>query len=166
MLYGLERTSSRLADTFITPPLDVATLRKELKDIRNECRALHRIGSATQELFEPQRRLGVRGRVGGGPRPSEQRGVRGIGSGAQHVEARSLLRHPQPANVDHGLLRCPGRLVVLPRFDTIDGRAFGQVHRVAALDGEPIHADAGAHGGQCSRLRPRISVRRSGPANS
>jgi hypothetical protein len=42
MLDGLERTSSRLANTINTPPLDVATLRKELQEIRDEARALHR----------------------------------------------------------------------------------------------------------------------------
>jgi hypothetical protein len=42
MLDGLERTSARLADTINTPPLDVATLRKELQEIRAEGRALHR----------------------------------------------------------------------------------------------------------------------------
>ena len=40
MLDGLERTSSRLAGTINTPPLDVATLRKEWQEIRNEARAL------------------------------------------------------------------------------------------------------------------------------
>jgi hypothetical protein len=40
MLDGLERTSSRLAETINTPPLDVATLRQELAAIRQEARAI------------------------------------------------------------------------------------------------------------------------------
>jgi hypothetical protein len=40
MLDGLERTSSRLAATFNTPPLDVAGLRKEWEAIREEARGL------------------------------------------------------------------------------------------------------------------------------
>jgi hypothetical protein len=40
LLDGLEKTSSRLAETFNTPPLDVAGLRQEWAAIRNEARAL------------------------------------------------------------------------------------------------------------------------------
>jgi hypothetical protein len=40
MLDGLERTSSRLAATINAPPLDVAGLRKEWNDIRQEARRL------------------------------------------------------------------------------------------------------------------------------
>lgn len=40
LLDGLERTSSRLAETFNTPPLDVAGLRQEWAAIRNEARGL------------------------------------------------------------------------------------------------------------------------------
>lgn len=40
MLDGLERTSSRLAATLNTPPLDVAGLRKEWEAIREEARSL------------------------------------------------------------------------------------------------------------------------------
>lgn len=40
MLDGLERTSSRVAATFNTPPLDVAGLRKEWEEIRHEARSL------------------------------------------------------------------------------------------------------------------------------
>jgi len=40
MLDGLERTSSRLAATINTPPLDVAGLRKEWEDIREQARGL------------------------------------------------------------------------------------------------------------------------------
>jgi hypothetical protein len=40
LLDGLERTSSRLATTINTPPLDVAGLRKEWKAIRDEARGL------------------------------------------------------------------------------------------------------------------------------
>ena len=40
MLDGLERTSSRLAATINTPPLDVAGLRKEWEDLREEARRL------------------------------------------------------------------------------------------------------------------------------
>ncbi len=41
LLDGLERTSSRLAATVNTPPLDVAGLRKEWDAIRTEARSLH-----------------------------------------------------------------------------------------------------------------------------
>ena len=40
MLDGLERTSSRLASTINTPPLDVATLRSDWEGIRREARTL------------------------------------------------------------------------------------------------------------------------------
>jgi hypothetical protein len=40
LLDGLEKTSSRLAATFNTPPLDVAGLRKEWADLRTEARSL------------------------------------------------------------------------------------------------------------------------------
>jgi hypothetical protein len=40
LLDGLERTSSRLAATVNTPPLDVASLRKEWAEIREEARSL------------------------------------------------------------------------------------------------------------------------------
>jgi len=40
MLDGLERTSSRLAATINTPPLDVAGLRKEWREIRDAARTL------------------------------------------------------------------------------------------------------------------------------
>jgi hypothetical protein len=40
MLDGLEHTSSRLAESVNTPPLDVATLRKEWQELREEARAL------------------------------------------------------------------------------------------------------------------------------
>lgn len=41
MLDGLERTSSRLAATVNTPPLDVAGLRKEWEALREDARGLH-----------------------------------------------------------------------------------------------------------------------------
>jgi hypothetical protein len=40
LLDGLEKTSSRLAETFNTPPLDVAGLRKEWDAIRSEARGM------------------------------------------------------------------------------------------------------------------------------
>jgi hypothetical protein len=40
ILDGLEHTSSRLAETINTPPLDVPTLRQELKALREEARGL------------------------------------------------------------------------------------------------------------------------------
>ncbi len=49
LLDGLEKTSSRLAETFNTPPLDVAGLRSEWAAIRDEARALK-----PKELPSPQ----------------------------------------------------------------------------------------------------------------
>ena len=46
MLDGLERTSSRLATTINTPPLDVASLRQEWQALRDESRALQTQRSA------------------------------------------------------------------------------------------------------------------------
>jgi len=40
LLDGLEKTSSRLAATFNTPPLDVASLRQEWADLRTQARSL------------------------------------------------------------------------------------------------------------------------------
>ena len=66
LLDGLERTSSRLAETFNTPPLDVDGLRKEWAAIRNEARSLkpaqlpppQMIDSQWQELKQESTRQG------------------------------------------------------------------------------------------------------------
>jgi hypothetical protein len=58
ILDGLERTSGRLAETINTPPLDVASLRKEWADIRQEARrippsklpSMERLWSSWREL--------------------------------------------------------------------------------------------------------------------
>lgn len=58
ILDGLERTSGRLAETINTPPLDVATLRKEWAEIRQEARrippsklpSMERLWSSWREL--------------------------------------------------------------------------------------------------------------------
>jgi hypothetical protein len=49
LLDGLERTSGRLAATVNTPPLDVATLRQELRALREESRALQPTSLPTGE---------------------------------------------------------------------------------------------------------------------
>jgi hypothetical protein len=46
MLDGLERTSSRLASTINTPPLDVPALREEWRAIRENARGLHSFDSS------------------------------------------------------------------------------------------------------------------------
>jgi hypothetical protein len=51
MLDGLERTSSRLAATINTPPLDVAGLRKEWQAIREDARALPPAGLPSREAI-------------------------------------------------------------------------------------------------------------------
>ena len=51
MLDGLERTSSRLAETFNTPPLDVPTLRTELQAIRVEARRLQPASLPSRETI-------------------------------------------------------------------------------------------------------------------
>ena len=51
MLDGLERTSSRLADTFNTPPLDVPTLRNEWQAIREEARRLQPASLPSRETI-------------------------------------------------------------------------------------------------------------------
>ena len=51
MLDGLERTSSRLAATINTPPLDVAGLRKEWEAIRNEARSLEPASLPSRETI-------------------------------------------------------------------------------------------------------------------
>jgi hypothetical protein len=56
MLDGLERTSSRVAATINTPPLDVAALRREWEDIRHEARSLQ------PDSFLPARRSARCGR--------------------------------------------------------------------------------------------------------
>ena len=66
LLDGLEKTSSRLAETFNTPPLDVAGLRKEWAAIRSEARGLKPtqlpspklIGDQWEELKEESTRQG------------------------------------------------------------------------------------------------------------
>ena len=66
LLDGLERTSSRLAETFNTPPLDVAGLRNEWAALRSEARALKpaelpspkRISSQWDALKEESARQG------------------------------------------------------------------------------------------------------------
>ena len=51
LLDGLERTSSRLAATINTPPLDVAGLRKEWDAIRTEARALQPASLPSRETI-------------------------------------------------------------------------------------------------------------------
>ena len=51
MLEGLERTSSRLAATINTPPLDVVGLRKEWEAIRTEARALQPTSLPSRETI-------------------------------------------------------------------------------------------------------------------
>ena len=51
LLDGLERTSSRLAATINTPPLDVAGLRKEWDAIRKEARALQPASLPSRETI-------------------------------------------------------------------------------------------------------------------
>jgi hypothetical protein len=51
MLDGLERTSSRLAATINTPPLDVAGLRKEWKAIREDARGLQPASFPSQDTI-------------------------------------------------------------------------------------------------------------------
>jgi hypothetical protein len=51
MLDGLERTSSRLAATINTPPLDVAGLRKEWKAIREDARSLQPASFPSQDTI-------------------------------------------------------------------------------------------------------------------
>ncbi len=51
LLDGLERTSSRLAGTINTPPLDVASLRKEWHDLREEARSLQPQGLPARETI-------------------------------------------------------------------------------------------------------------------
>jgi hypothetical protein len=66
LLDGLEKTSSRLAETFNTPPLDVAGLRAEWAAIRHEAQALNPgelpspklIGSQWEALKEESARQG------------------------------------------------------------------------------------------------------------
>lgn len=66
LLDGLEKTSSRLAETFNTPPLDVAGLRKEWAAIRSEAKALEPaelpspkvIGDQWEELKQESARQG------------------------------------------------------------------------------------------------------------
>lgn len=51
VLDGLERTSSRLAATINTPPLDVAGLRKEWATLREEARSLPRTSLPSRETI-------------------------------------------------------------------------------------------------------------------
>jgi hypothetical protein len=51
LLDGLERTSSRLATTINTPPLDVAGLRREWEAIREEARGLPPAGLPSREAI-------------------------------------------------------------------------------------------------------------------
>jgi hypothetical protein len=51
MLDGLERTSSRLAETINTPPLDVAGLREEWQAIREEARKLQPASLPSRETI-------------------------------------------------------------------------------------------------------------------
>jgi hypothetical protein len=52
LLDGLERTSSRLADTINTPPLDVAGLRKEWDAIRADARNLQAASFPSRETID------------------------------------------------------------------------------------------------------------------
>ena len=54
MLNGLEKTSSRLAETFNTPPLDVAALRKEWAAIRESARTVKPDDLPSHQLISKQ----------------------------------------------------------------------------------------------------------------
>ena len=54
LLDGLERTSSRLAETFNTPPLDVDGPRKEWTAIRNEARSLKPVELPPPQVIDNQ----------------------------------------------------------------------------------------------------------------
>jgi hypothetical protein len=54
LLDGLEKTSSRLAETFNTPPLDVAELRKEWAAIRTEASQLRPVALPSPRLIGDQ----------------------------------------------------------------------------------------------------------------
>jgi hypothetical protein len=54
LLDGLEKTSSRLAETFNTPPLDVAGLRKEWDAIRSEARGMKPEQLPSPEVIDDQ----------------------------------------------------------------------------------------------------------------
>jgi len=54
LLDGLEKTSSRLAETINTPPLDVAGLRKEWAAIRSEARGLKAIDLPSPKVIGDQ----------------------------------------------------------------------------------------------------------------
>jgi hypothetical protein len=58
ILDGLERTSSRLAATVNTPPLDVPTLRKEWQAIREEARSLQPASLPSGETMSESERQG------------------------------------------------------------------------------------------------------------
>lgn len=51
MLDGLERTSSRLAATINTPPLDIPGLRREWEAVRHEARGLHSVGLPSRDAI-------------------------------------------------------------------------------------------------------------------
>ena len=93
LLDGLERTSSRMASTVNTPPLDVAGLRREWHAIRQEARALTPAKSAFG---------GGRDRPLGAPanrgRPSGDVGIRslvddGRVGGPQRARPRAMALH-------------------------------------------------------------------------
>jgi hypothetical protein len=54
MLDGLEKTSSRLADTFNAPPLDIAGLRVEWAEIRDRARRIRPMELPAPELIDSQ----------------------------------------------------------------------------------------------------------------
>jgi hypothetical protein len=64
MLDGLERTSSRLAETINTPPLDVKVLREEWSALRRDASAIHTpaIGSLERLWTEMQAEANAQGR--------------------------------------------------------------------------------------------------------
>src|SRR5204863_811526 len=51
MLDGLEKTAGRAAETLNTPPLDVATLRREWNDLRKHAARIPRLRLASAELL-------------------------------------------------------------------------------------------------------------------
>jgi len=51
MLDGLEKTSSRLAATINTPPLDIPGLRREWEAVRHEARGLHPVGLPSRDTI-------------------------------------------------------------------------------------------------------------------
>jgi hypothetical protein len=136
MLDGLERTSSRLASTINTPPLDVAALREEWRALREDASALQPFELAGQRL--------ARDRPTGLPSPEE---IGDVWTQMKHTaarEQRSIFETSSMMAVS-AVRSLPGGVRWLSASAMVGATRTSQVFATALLDHYKLTLDEIQH---------------------